>query len=129
MSDLQGGFRSQQRFVDPAATKEVVPAEWTAPTPPEGFPPVVAALPSAAAVPESTLREPGAPDLAPYLDLSTVALLGKANRAPSGGWRKALYWASAKLINLGESPKAIRHDTLVAQVQRPLRKKSPMKLR
>lgn len=121
MSDLQGGFRSQQRFVDPAATKEVVPAEWTAPTPPEGFPPVVAALPSAAAVPESTLREPGAPDPAPYLDLSTVALLGKANRAPSGGWRKALYWASAKLINLGESPKAIRHDTLVAQVQRPLR--------
>ncbi|WP_240761022.1 MinD/ParA family protein [Mycolicibacterium sp. CR10] len=121
MSDLQGGFRSQQRFVDPAATKEVVPAEWTAPTPPEGFPPVVAALPSAAAVPEPTPREPGTPDPAPYLDLSTVALLGKANRAPSGGWRKALYWASAKLINLGESPKAIRHDTLVAQVQRPLR--------
>ena len=121
MSDLQGGFRSQQRFVDPAATKEVVPAEWTAPTPPEGFPPVVAALPSAAAVPEPTPRESGTPDPAPYLDLSTVALLGKANRAPSGGWRKALYWASAKLINLGESPKAIRHDTLVAQVQRPLR--------
>jgi MinD-like ATPase involved in chromosome partitioning or flagellar assembly len=32
-----------------------------------------------------------------------------------------LYWASFRLINVGESPKVIRHDSLVAQVQRPLR--------
>jgi len=80
-----------------------VPAEWTAPTPPEGAPPVVTA------------------DPAPYLDLSTVALLGNANRGPSAGWRKWLYWGSGRLIDVGESPKVIRRNALVAQVQRPLR--------
>lgn len=80
-----------------------VPAEWTAPTPPEGVP----AVPTA--------------DPAPYLDLSTVALLGHANRGPSTGWRKWLYRASGRLIDVGESPKAIRRDSLVAQVQQPLR--------
>jgi MinD-like ATPase involved in chromosome partitioning or flagellar assembly len=60
-------------------------------------------------------------DPPPYLDLSTVALLGQPKRAPSAGWRKWLYWASFTLINVGESPKVIRHDALVAQVQRPLR--------
>jgi MinD-like ATPase involved in chromosome partitioning or flagellar assembly len=60
-------------------------------------------------------------DPPPYLDLSTVALLGQRKRAPSDGWRRWLYFASFKLINLGDSPKAIRRDALVAQVQRPLR--------
>ncbi len=87
-----------------------VPAEWTAPTPPGGSAPVVAPPPDL-----------GTAEPAPYLDLSTVALLGNASRAPSAGWRKALYLASGRLINLGESPKVIRHQSLVAQVQRPLR--------
>nr|WP_237166715.1 MinD/ParA family protein [Mycolicibacterium hippocampi] len=113
LSDLPGGFRAQQRFIDPAAA---VPAEWTAPTPPHGTPPVVAA-----SQPEQATPDPAAPDPPPYLDLSTVALLGKPRRAPSAGWRRWVYWASARLINLGESPKVLRHDTLVAQVQRPLR--------
>ncbi len=65
--------------------------------------------------------EPTASDPPPYLDLSTVALLGKARRAPSAGWRKWVYWGSGRLIDPGESPKVVRHDTLVAQVQRPLR--------
>lgn len=60
-------------------------------------------------------------DVAPYLDLSTVALLGNATQGPSAGWRKWLYRGSGKLIDLGDSPKVIRHRTLVAQVQRPLR--------
>ncbi|CAA0110180.1 ESX-1 secretion-associated protein EspI [Mycolicibacterium vanbaalenii] len=118
MSDLPGGFRAQQRFVDPAAA---VPAEWTAPTPPHGVPPVVAARPPEPALPAPAPPDPAAPDPPPYLDLSTVALLGKPRRAPSAGWRKWVYWSSAKLINLGESPKVLRHDTLVAQLQRPLR--------
>ena len=57
------------------------------------------------------------PAAAPYLDLSTVALLGQPKRAPSQGWRKWLYLASFKLINVGESPKVDRHNSLVAQVQ------------
>jgi MinD-like ATPase involved in chromosome partitioning or flagellar assembly len=108
LSDHQAGFRAQQRFSDPA---EAVPAEWTAPTPPNGLPLGYASRP-----PVSQQDDPP-----PFLDLSTVALLGQPKRAPSQGWRKWLYLASFKLINLGESPKVIRHDGLVSQVQRPLR--------
>ncbi len=89
-----------------------VPAEWTAPTPPGGTPPFVAAV-----------ADPGtgSVDAAPYLDPSTVALLGNATRGPSAGWRKWLYRGSGRLIDLGDSAKVIRHNSLVAQVQRPLR--------
>jgi MinD-like ATPase involved in chromosome partitioning or flagellar assembly len=108
LSDQSGGFRSQQRFSDPA---ESVPAEWIAPTPPNGLP-----LGSA-------LRPPVAPpdQPTPYFDLSTVALLGQPRRAPSAGWRKWLYFATFKLLNVGESPKVTRRNGLVAEVQRPLR--------
>ncbi len=116
MSDLPGGFRAQQRFIDPANRNDVAPADWSAPTPPHGEPPHVAAR-----NPEPALPEPNAADPPPYFDLSTLALLGKARRAPSSGWRRWVYWASARLIDPGESPKVLRHDTLVAQVQRPLR--------
>jgi len=50
-----------------------------------------------------------------------VALLGQRKRAPSKGWRKWLYLGSFKLINVGESPKVIHRDSLIAQAQRPLR--------
>jgi MinD-like ATPase involved in chromosome partitioning or flagellar assembly len=108
LSDHQAGFRAQQRFSDPA---ESVPAEWTDPTPPNGLPLGHASRPL---VPEPD-------DLSPYVDLSTVALLGESKRAPSQGWRKWLYFASFKLINVGESPKVNHHNSLVAQVQQPLR--------
>lgn len=115
MSDLPGGFRAQHRFIDPAARKDVVPEEWTAATPPHGLPRV-----DETRNPESAPFEPLCPDPGPYFDLSTAALLGTARRAPAAGWRKWVYWASARLIDLGDSPKAIRHDSLVAQVHRPL---------
>lgn len=121
MSDLPGGFRAQQRFVDPAAD---LPAEWTAPTPPHGVPPAssIRRAPNLeVALPELNSPEPSSPDPPPYFDLSTLALLGKARQAPSAGWRKWVYWASARLIDLGESPRVMRHEALVAQVQRPLR--------
>ncbi len=108
-SELSGGFRAQQRFTDPMAP---VPAEWTAPTPPQGVP--------APPAPAPELPETGV-DPAPFLDLSTVALLGKGRRGPSAGWRKWLYVASGRLIDPGESPKVLRHDTLLAQAQTPLR--------
>ena len=50
-----------------------------------------------------------------------MALLGQAKRAPSHGWRKWVYLSTFKLINVGESPKVIRRNSLVAQVQQPLR--------
>jgi MinD-like ATPase involved in chromosome partitioning or flagellar assembly len=100
--DPSRGFRSQQRFSDPAKD-ESPPAEWTDPTPPTGIP--VSQLDS---VP------------APYPELSTASLLRQNKRPPSSGWRRVLFLASGKLINLGESPKAIHHNNLLAQVNRPL---------
>ena len=98
MSDQPAGFRSQQRFTDPA---ESPPPEWTAPTPPNGLP-----------LTSRTAAARADDDPPPYPDLSTVALLGQAKRAPSQGWRKWLYLASFKLINVGESPKVTRHNNL-----------------
>ncbi len=48
-------------------------------------------------------------------------MLGQRKRAPSEGWRKWLYLASFKLINVGEGPKVIHRNTLISEVQRPLR--------
>jgi MinD-like ATPase involved in chromosome partitioning or flagellar assembly len=108
LSDQPGGFRAQQRFSDP---ETAVPPEWTAPTPPNGLPLNLNSVPLA--------QPPNDPP--PYLDLSTVALLGKPKRAPSEGWRKWLYLASFKMINVGESPKVNHRNSLTAQVQQPLR--------
>jgi MinD-like ATPase involved in chromosome partitioning or flagellar assembly len=93
------GFRSQQRFTDPA-TDESPPPEWTDPTPPTGIP----------AIPHT----PG------YPELSTAALLRQSKRPPSGGWRRLVYLASGKLLNLGESRKVVHHNDLLSQVNRPL---------
>ena len=107
------GFRGQNRFIDPAVD---VPPDWTAPTPPTGLP-----LKPTPLKPTPPADTPVTDDPPPYLDLSTMALLGQRKRAPSEGWRKWLYLASFKQINVGESPKVIHRDTLIAQAQRPLR--------
>lgn len=57
----------------------------------------------------------------PYPELSTTVLLRPVKPPPSEGWRRALYVMSGQLINLGESPRAMRHNNLVAQINRPLR--------
>jgi MinD-like ATPase involved in chromosome partitioning or flagellar assembly len=96
------GFRSQQRFTDPA-TDEAPPPEWTDPTPPTGIP---------VSAPEVVPQ--------PYPELSTASLLRQNKRPPSSGWRRWLFLASGKLINLGEGPKAVNHNNLLAQVNKPL---------
>ena len=100
-------FRSQQRFSDPAQS---IPPEWTAPTPPHGIPVVNPDTTGPIAVVEQ-----------PYLDLSTVALLGQPKRKPTKGWRRLVYLSSGTLVNLGDGARAARRDTLTAQVNRPLR--------
>ncbi|MGA5461749.1 MinD/ParA family ATP-binding protein [Mycobacterium sp. NPDC050041] len=87
----------------------------TPPVAPVVVPPPLPPVPAAAPLPP---LPPDAPQ--PHLDLSAVALLGRPERAPSHGWRKWLYLASFKLINVGESPKATRRDSLHAQVRQPL---------
>ncbi|MGV0740861.1 MinD/ParA family protein [Mycolicibacterium sp. XJ870] len=130
------GFRSQQRFSDPSqpGVGTPLPAEWTAPTPPHGIPvitapqvpnssvPPVPVPPVLVPPPAATGAErPAAEDIASaYRDLSTTALLGQRNAPPSAGWRKWLYLASFKKINVGESPKASHHNDLIGQVSQPL---------
>jgi MinD-like ATPase involved in chromosome partitioning or flagellar assembly len=117
-AEQPSGFRSQQRFSDPA---ESVPPEWTAPTPPHGLPlaQIAAELgeqPISATDPVTDTDGPP-----PYFDLSTVALLGQPKRKPSEGWRRWLYLVSGTLINLGEGSKAIHRKSLIDQVDQPLR--------
>ncbi len=112
-----GGFRAQQRFTDPTGGgrhSERVPPEWTAPTPPTGLP---TGFPQPAGPPWPA-PAPGPPPTS--RDLSTAALLRPVPPPPSSGWRKWLYLASFKRINVGESAKAANHNNLVARVNHPL---------
>jgi MinD-like ATPase involved in chromosome partitioning or flagellar assembly len=112
-----GGFRSQQRFYESNAGPEGgiadgvhfhSPPEWTAATPPIGFP-----------QPEPpTWAPPPAPPTSD--DLTTAQLLRPVKPPPSGGWRKWLYLVSFKTINVGESQRVTQRNNLVAQANRPL---------
>jgi MinD-like ATPase involved in chromosome partitioning or flagellar assembly len=122
-----GGFRAQQRFSDapeaqapppsspatPANGRHVAPPpEWTANTPPLGFPqPPLTAQPG-------LVPPPALPPSSK--DLSTASLLRQVQPPPSEGWRKWLYLASFKLINVGESPRVTHHNNLLGQVNQPL---------
>jgi MinD-like ATPase involved in chromosome partitioning or flagellar assembly len=121
-SEQPSGFRSQERFSDPAQS---IPPEWTAPTPPHGFPAVrsvVAPVAHVAQPPVAPAGEaPADPGSPPYLDHSTVALLGQPKRKPSKGWRRWLYASTFSLVNVGEGSKVTQHKTLNSQVNRPLR--------
>ncbi|ODR09472.1 ATPase [Mycolicibacillus koreensis] len=55
-----------------------------------------------------------------YSDLSTSTLLRQVKPPPSGGWRRALYSLSGHLINVGESPRTIRQNSLTVQANKPL---------
>jgi MinD-like ATPase involved in chromosome partitioning or flagellar assembly len=122
-SEQPPGFRSQQRFSDPS---KAIPPEWTAPTPPHGIPVVNVATPQPTPPPSVATPQPTPPPSepeaqSPYLDLSTVALLGQPKRKPSAGWRRWLYLSSFTLVNLGDGRKATRRKELTAQASRPLR--------
>ena len=65
---------------------------------------------------------PPEPDAgSPYLDPSTVALLGQPISRPTAGWRRWVYLGSFTLVNLGEGGRALRRKELTAQASRPLR--------
>ncbi|GAA4620917.1 MinD/ParA family ATP-binding protein [Saccharopolyspora hordei] len=61
---------------------------------------------------------PGDPALAQ--DLSSAQLLRQSKRAPQTGWRKAVYLATGKTVNLGESPADRRRRELIARINQPL---------
>ena len=123
LTDATTVFRAQ-RFTDPTLAAPPPEPDWVAATPPIGIP--LDPIPAASAyhkkyvndVPPPSYR-PSVPQT-PYPDLSTSALLRQLKAPPSSGWRRLLYLASGKLINVGEGPRAIQHNNLVAQVNRPL---------
>jgi MinD-like ATPase involved in chromosome partitioning or flagellar assembly len=128
------GFRTERRFGE-AATRGVPPPEtrvepraWAA-TPHKGLPQVVDS-PSQASTGYYRAQPPAAatntgqrPTVhpSPYPELSTSTLLRQVKPPPSEGWRRWLYVLSGQLINVGESPRILRYNDLVVQVNRPLR--------
>ncbi|GAA3020224.1 ATPase [Actinokineospora globicatena] len=54
-------------------------------------------------------------------ELSSARLLKQSKRAPQSGWRKAVYVATGRLINVGESPAEVRRRELIGRVNQPLR--------
>jgi MinD-like ATPase involved in chromosome partitioning or flagellar assembly len=54
-------------------------------------------------------------------DLSSAQLLKAQKREPQTGWRRAVFVASGKSVNLGESQADIRRRELIARVNQPLR--------
>jgi MinD-like ATPase involved in chromosome partitioning or flagellar assembly len=128
------GFRTERRFSE-AATRGVPPPEthvepraWAA-TPYKGLPQVVDA-PAQTSSGYYRGQPPGAPSQteqrpavhpSPYPELSTSTLLRQVKPPPSEGWRRWLYVLSGQLINVGESPRVMRYNDLIVQVNRPLR--------
>lgn len=53
-------------------------------------------------------------------DLSSAQLLRQSKRAPQSGWRRAVYVASGRSINLGESRADQQRRELIARVNQPL---------
>ncbi|WP_328351040.1 MinD/ParA family protein [Mycobacterium sp. NBC_00419] len=123
LTDATTVFRAQ-RFSDPATSAAQPEPDWMASTPPIGIP--LDPIPAVSAYYNTYVNEVPAPSYrptvppTPYPDLSTSALLRQVKPPPSSGWRRALYLASGKLINVGESPRDSRNKNLVAQVNRPL---------
>ncbi|KDF00581.1 plasmid partitioning protein ParA [Mycolicibacterium aromaticivorans JS19b1 = JCM 16368] len=124
LTDATTVFRTEQRFTDPATIAPESEPDWLAPTPPIGIP--MESLTAAAPLFNQYVAENPVPSYrptvppTPYPDLSTSALLRQVKPPPSGGWRRWLYLASGKLINVGEGQRAAHHTNLVAQVNRPL---------
>ncbi|MFI7678637.1 AAA family ATPase [Actinophytocola sp. NPDC049390] len=54
-------------------------------------------------------------------ELSSAKLIKQSKRPPQSGWRKAVFVASGRLINVGESPAEQHRRELIARVNQPLR--------
>ncbi len=136
------GFRTERRPAGPnasaVASGEVAPTTTQEPAPWDSSPTTgpVTGLPQVDPAgfggyyggPAESHVRPAAPPYrpepvpsTPYPELATSMLLRPVKAPPSEGWRRLLYLMSGRLINVGESPRAMRHNNLVAQVNRPLR--------
>ncbi|MGH8919770.1 MAG: ATPase, partial [Actinomycetes bacterium] len=56
----------------------------------------------------------------PSHDLSSAQLLRQTRRPPQSGWRRALFVASGRTLNLGESPSDLQRRELISRINQPL---------
>ena len=126
-----GGFRTERRFSEPvdpwppAAAETPSQQPWNAgasttwvPQPMDNPAPVYFGGSGGGGAGQAPYR--ASEPIAPFSDLSTTSLLRQVKPPPTSGWRRLLYVLSGQLINVGESPRTIRFNDLVVQVNRPL---------
>ncbi|HEY2762729.1 MAG TPA: MinD/ParA family protein [Pseudonocardiaceae bacterium] len=53
-------------------------------------------------------------------DLSSAQLLRQDKRPPQSGWRRALFVASGRTVNIGEGPADVQRRELIARINQPL---------
>ncbi|WP_044507118.1 MinD/ParA family ATP-binding protein [Gordonia sp. KTR9] len=105
---------------DPGPAHQSVPPTPVGHQPPPHAGPVPVGPGPAPAFPGQPMQHGyGPPPGGPSLD--EVALIRKARRAPSRGWRRAVHTLSAGAINPGESQGDIEFQQLLERVNRPVR--------
>lgn len=70
--------------------------------------------------PQQVSGPSGTPDQPFGQDLSSAQLLRQTKRPPQSGWRRAIYVASGRTINLGESRADVRRRELIERINQPL---------
>ena len=107
----------------PAPLRPATPPPGAHQPPPHQSGPQPAGAPPAGAAPYQGFPmgagDAGDPHRGPGLD--EVALIRKARRAPSRGWRRAVHTISGGAINPGEAPSDIEYQHLLERVNRPVR--------
>jgi MinD-like ATPase involved in chromosome partitioning or flagellar assembly len=110
---------SGPQYVDPASSGP----QYVDRTPsgPQQFPPVAPPQPPGA-FQYPPPHGQGDPLRQPLADeLSSAHLIKPSKRKPQSGWRKAVFVASGRLINVGEAPQDVRRRELITRVNQPLR--------
>lgn len=114
-----------------AAPQDYPPSPYA---PEHGFPTGPQTFPPQTFPPQSHAQQPFVPQSFPpqsyapqpeqqgpsVEDLSSARLLRQTKRAPRSGWRKAVYVASGRTVNMGESPEDVHRRELIARINQPL---------
>jgi len=91
------------------------PQQQQPPKPPQGY----SYAPQPTVASHAARRSTGERGLS-VEDLSSATLLTRAKKAPRSGWRKAVYLASGRTVNLGESEADIERGELIGRINQPL---------
>ncbi|MGI8308705.1 AAA family ATPase [Saccharopolyspora hattusasensis] len=103
---------------NPSAGDQPFPAHPYAPQNPQGGP-QPGPQQSFSSYPQAAPSS-GAGDQPFGQDLSSAQLLRPTKRSPQSGWRKAVYLASGKSVNLGEGPADRQRRELITRINQPL---------